>query len=277
MAARAAAPVAGRRPARRPRGTRTGRTAGAAPRDAGHHHRLRTGQTGQRLLPVPRRRQPSQVLAESPPLCQRDIDDGTKPGTSSQESAELRQARCRIKLLEQESEVLRRAAAYRRSMGAVGSSVDNIAAESWIEAVKRETLKGEKAKARLPPHEARGVPLGEPIQHRPRQRTRKASAGPETGRGFVAGISGRRGESAVVPCPPLLRHRARDRAGWLASGESREAQAPGLRGCFCAGPPGTPVRYAPSHPCLASGAAWCAGARLPDQPTASEKGPASTE
>ncbi|MGW6971524.1 IS3 family transposase [Streptomyces sp. NPDC054952] len=43
---------------------------------------------------------------------QADIDDGSKPGTSSQESAELREARRRIKLLEQENEVLRRAAAY---------------------------------------------------------------------------------------------------------------------------------------------------------------------
>ncbi|MFZ3560793.1 IS3 family transposase [Streptomyces sp. BH055] len=41
-----------------------------------------------------------------------DIADGVKPGTTSQESAELREARRRIKLLEQENEVLRRAAAY---------------------------------------------------------------------------------------------------------------------------------------------------------------------
>ncbi|MFG2630731.1 IS3 family transposase [Streptomyces sp. NPDC048473] len=41
-----------------------------------------------------------------------DIDDGTKPATTSQESTELRDARRRIKLLEQENEVLRRAAAY---------------------------------------------------------------------------------------------------------------------------------------------------------------------
>ncbi|MFF7878368.1 hypothetical protein [Streptomyces sp. SH5] len=41
-----------------------------------------------------------------------DIDDGTKSGTTSQESVELREARRRIKLLEQENEVLRRAAAY---------------------------------------------------------------------------------------------------------------------------------------------------------------------
>lgn len=41
-----------------------------------------------------------------------DIDDGTKPGRTSQESTELRKARRRIKLLFQENEVLRRAAAY---------------------------------------------------------------------------------------------------------------------------------------------------------------------
>ena len=45
-------------------------------------------------------------------LRQADIDAGAKPGVSSIESAELRQARARIKLLEQENEVLRRAAAY---------------------------------------------------------------------------------------------------------------------------------------------------------------------
>jgi transposase-like protein len=45
-------------------------------------------------------------------LRQADVDAGAKPGISSSESAELRQARARIKLLEQENEVLRRAAAY---------------------------------------------------------------------------------------------------------------------------------------------------------------------
>jgi transposase len=43
---------------------------------------------------------------------QADIDDGRRPGTSTQESAELRDARRRIRLLQQENEVLRRAAAY---------------------------------------------------------------------------------------------------------------------------------------------------------------------
>ena len=43
---------------------------------------------------------------------QADVDEGTKPGTSTTDSAELREARRRIKLLEQENEVLRRAAAY---------------------------------------------------------------------------------------------------------------------------------------------------------------------
>ena len=45
-------------------------------------------------------------------LRQADIDDGTKPGTMTGESSELRDARRRIRLLEQENEVLRRAAAY---------------------------------------------------------------------------------------------------------------------------------------------------------------------
>lgn len=40
-----------------------------------------------------------------------EIAEGTKPGTTSQESVELRKACRRIKLREQENEVLRRAAA----------------------------------------------------------------------------------------------------------------------------------------------------------------------
>jgi len=43
---------------------------------------------------------------------QADIDDGAKPGASRTESAELRELRRRTRLLEQENEVLRRAAAY---------------------------------------------------------------------------------------------------------------------------------------------------------------------
>ena len=41
-----------------------------------------------------------------------DVEDGVKPGTTSAENAELREAKKRIRLLEQENEVLRRAAAY---------------------------------------------------------------------------------------------------------------------------------------------------------------------
>jgi len=40
------------------------------------------------------------------------VDDGDKPGVTSTEAAENRQLRRRLKLLEQENEVLRRAAAY---------------------------------------------------------------------------------------------------------------------------------------------------------------------
>jgi transposase len=45
-------------------------------------------------------------------LRQADVEDGVKPGVTGSESAELRELRRRNKLLEQENEVLRRAAAY---------------------------------------------------------------------------------------------------------------------------------------------------------------------
>jgi len=41
-----------------------------------------------------------------------DIETGAKPGQTRTEAAELREARKRIRLLEQENEVLRRALAY---------------------------------------------------------------------------------------------------------------------------------------------------------------------
>ena len=41
-----------------------------------------------------------------------EVDDGAKPGQSRTDSAEVREARKRLWLLEQENEVLRRAAAY---------------------------------------------------------------------------------------------------------------------------------------------------------------------
>jgi len=41
-----------------------------------------------------------------------EVDDGVKPGVTSAENAELREAKKRIRLLEMENEVLRRAAAY---------------------------------------------------------------------------------------------------------------------------------------------------------------------
>ena len=45
-------------------------------------------------------------------LHQADVEDGAKPGVTKSESTELREARKRVRLLEQENEVLRRAAAY---------------------------------------------------------------------------------------------------------------------------------------------------------------------
>ena len=41
-----------------------------------------------------------------------DIEDGKRPGTTAAEAAELREARERIRILEQENEILRRAAIY---------------------------------------------------------------------------------------------------------------------------------------------------------------------
>lgn len=45
-------------------------------------------------------------------LRQADIEDGIKPGVTKDQAAELRDARRRIRRLEQEDEVLRRDAAY---------------------------------------------------------------------------------------------------------------------------------------------------------------------
>ena len=45
-------------------------------------------------------------------LCLDNIEQGKRPGVTSSESAELRELRKRNRLLEQENEVLRRAAAY---------------------------------------------------------------------------------------------------------------------------------------------------------------------
>jgi transposase len=41
-----------------------------------------------------------------------DIEDGTRSGVTEKEAAEFRDARKRIRLLEQENEILRRAAAF---------------------------------------------------------------------------------------------------------------------------------------------------------------------
>ena len=53
---------------------------------------------------------------------QADIDDGNRPGKSREESSELCDARKRIRLLEQENEVLRRAAAYLSQANLPGKS-----------------------------------------------------------------------------------------------------------------------------------------------------------
>ncbi|CAM5272716.1 hypothetical protein ACFYZI_33045 [Streptomyces griseorubiginosus] len=56
-----------------------------------------------------------------------DIDDGTMPGVTGQESAELRRSRRRIKLLEQENEVLRRVAVYLSQAHLPGTGRESLA------------------------------------------------------------------------------------------------------------------------------------------------------
>jgi len=41
-----------------------------------------------------------------------DVEDGVRPGTTAAENVELREVKRKVRLLEQENEVLRRAAAY---------------------------------------------------------------------------------------------------------------------------------------------------------------------
>lgn len=51
---------------------------------------------------------------------QADVEDGRRSGPTQAERAELREARRRIRVLEQENEVLRRAAAYLAQAGLPG-------------------------------------------------------------------------------------------------------------------------------------------------------------
>ena len=54
-------------------------------------------------------------------LAMDDVEHGKRPGVTASESAELRELRRRNKLLEQENEVLRRAAAYLSQANLPGS------------------------------------------------------------------------------------------------------------------------------------------------------------
>ena len=76
------------------------------------------------VVAVARRREPGVTLAQvakdfgvcdatlSNWLRQADVEEGRKPGVTKDEAAEVRELRRRNRLLEQENEVLRRAAAY---------------------------------------------------------------------------------------------------------------------------------------------------------------------
>ena len=55
-------------------------------------------------------------------LCQADVEDGNRPGQTAADAAEARELKKRIRLLEQENEVLRRAAAYLSQANLPGKS-----------------------------------------------------------------------------------------------------------------------------------------------------------
>jgi transposase len=76
------------------------------------------------VVAVARRREPGVTLARIAAdfgihegtlagwMKQADIDGGARPGVSTSEASEVRELHKRIRLLEQENEILRRAAAY---------------------------------------------------------------------------------------------------------------------------------------------------------------------
>ena len=71
---------------------------------------------------------------------QADVEDGARPGKTREESSELRDLRRRKRLLEQENEVLRRAAAY--------LSQANLAGKGFIRSGVSSPLTGSLSRCR---------------------------------------------------------------------------------------------------------------------------------
>ncbi|MEU0744577.1 IS3 family transposase [Streptomyces sp. NPDC006134] len=149
-----------------------------------------------------------------------DIDDGTKPGTISQESTGLRGARRRIKLLGQENEVLRRAVAclsQARPPKRIYPLVEEPAGDGVPVAVARRVLKfaGQPCCRRL----------DQPVADAVLEEAYRANAlfdahrdGPEFGYRFLADEA--RGAGAVMADRTAWRI-CRDNRWWSVFGKKR--------------------------------------------------------
>lgn len=92
-----------------------------------------------------------------------DIDDGVKPGATAAENTETRELRKRVRLLEQENEVLRRAAAYLSQANLPGKALPARERVGRRRGIRRGDVSGTEDRspallpvARRPDHAQRG-------------------------------------------------------------------------------------------------------------------------
>ncbi|MFC0645434.1 IS3 family transposase [Cellulomonas phragmiteti] len=159
-----------------------------------------------------------------------DVEDGNRPGVTRSESVELREANRRIRLLEQENEVLRRAAAYLSQAHLpkrLYPLVSELAADGVPVAVTCRVLK----LARQPYYRW----LAEPVTTREVEQAYLANAlfdahrdDPEFGHRLLADEAARAG---LVACDRTVWRICSDNGWWSAFGKKRS------RGGKKAGPP----------------------------------------